>query len=139
MIRSDSRKGGIIPPSHGLSDVALVQNVLAEPQMRLSGIVANVANTSGEVLFVAHQAIKIIALPKHTVFANETIDAHRRLPFPRVNNLLKRPLLCRCEQRMDVIRHHNGGNNVDPRSIEMARNAIATSCAQARRRKTHEQ
>ena len=115
--------------SHGLSEVALVQNVLARPQVRLRGIVADVANAPGKVLFVAHESIKIIALPQRTVVSRQPVDAHRRLSFPGMHDFLQRPLVHWREQGMHMVRHNNERDDVNARSVEVSQRGRDLLCA----------
>jgi len=100
-------------------NVALVQNVFSRPQARFLRIAPDVPHASGKVLLIPNEPIEVIPLPKRTTAIGKPVDAHGRLSFPRMHNLLQRPLVHWREQCMHMIRHHDERDDVNASCVKM--------------------
>jgi hypothetical protein len=88
-------------------------------QSRFLRISANVADAVREMLFVAHEAIKIVALPKVAGSIEELVNFARGKTLPTLNQFLQRPCQVLNEQGVYMVRHHYGRDHDHALALEI--------------------
>ena len=104
---------------YGVCDFALPQNELVWSQLRLLRIASNVANAIHEMLFVADEAIEIIALPELSRSSDQLVDLARGESFPTADQFLQGPLWIWDKEGMDMVRHDNETDHCGSLAFEM--------------------